>query len=97
VDYLLNPEGISITVVFGATDEKIYVSGRSNDIRINLGEILKRAFAEGSAGGHSTVAAAQIPLGVFRDIKDRQTLLRLVDEAVAKKFLSAVGVEEADE
>jgi nanoRNase/pAp phosphatase (c-di-AMP/oligoRNAs hydrolase) len=96
-DYLLNLEGISTTVVFGVTDEKIYVSGRSNDIRINLGEILKKTFTEGSAGGHSTAAAAQIPLGVFRDIKDRQTLLRLVDEAVAKKFLSAVGVEEADE
>lgn len=96
-DYLLNLEGIFTTIVFGVTDEKIYVSGRSTDIRMNLGEVLKKAFGDAFAGGHSTAAAAQIPLGVFSDIKDRQTLLRLVDEAVVKKFLSAVGVEELDE
>ncbi|MDK2911460.1 MAG: hypothetical protein PWR29_417, partial [Methanolobus sp.] len=28
--------------------------------------------------------------------KDRQTLLRLVNEAVVKRFLTAVGVEEDD-
>jgi nanoRNase/pAp phosphatase (c-di-AMP/oligoRNAs hydrolase) len=96
-DYLLNLEGIFTTIVFGVSDEVIYVSGRSNDIRVNLGAILKKAFGEGSAGGHSTAAGAQIPLGVFSDIKDRQTLLKLVDEAVVKKFLKAVGVEEVDE
>ncbi|MDK2892976.1 MAG: hypothetical protein PWQ49_1368 [Methanohalophilus sp.] len=96
-EYLLNLEGIFTTIVFGVSDEWIYISGRSNDIRINLGEVLKKAFGENSAGGHSTAAAAQIPLGVFSGIKDRQTLLRLVNEAVVKKFLNAVGVEELDE
>ncbi len=96
-DYLLHLEGVFTTVVFGVTEERIFISGRSNDIRINLGEVLKKAFGEGAAGGHNTAAAAQIPLGVFNDIKDRQTLLRLVDEAVVKKFLNAVGVEEVDE
>jgi nanoRNase/pAp phosphatase (c-di-AMP/oligoRNAs hydrolase) len=96
-DYLLNLEGIFTTIVFGVSDEVIYVSGRSNDIRVNLGSILKKAFGEGSAGGHSTSAGAQIALGVFSGIKDRQTLLKLVDEAVVKKFLKAVGVEEVDE
>lgn len=96
-DYLLNLEGVFTTIVFGVSEERIFISGRSNDIRINLGEVLKRAFGEGAAGGHNTAAAAQIPLGVFSDIKDRQTLLRLVDEAVVKKFLNAVGVEEVDE
>jgi nanoRNase/pAp phosphatase (c-di-AMP/oligoRNAs hydrolase) len=96
-DYLLNLEGIFTTIVFGVSDDVIYISGRSNDIRVNLGTILKKAFGEGSAGGHSTAAGAQIALGVFSDIKDRQTLLKLVDEAVVKKFLKAVGVEEVDE
>ncbi|MFW5987468.1 MAG: DHH family phosphoesterase [Methanohalophilus sp.] len=96
-DYLLNLEGIFTTIVFGVSDDVIYISGRSNDIRVNLGAILKKAFGEGSAGGHSTAAGAQIALGVFSDIKDRQTLLKLVDEAVVKKFLKAVGVEEVDE
>lgn len=95
-DYLLSLEGISTTVVFGVTEDRIYISGRSNDIRINLGEIMRQAFGE-DAGGHATSAGAQIPLGVFTATKDRQTLLRLVNEAVVKKFLNAVGVEEAGE
>ncbi len=96
-DYLLNLEGISTSIVFGVTEEKIYISGRSNDIRVNLGDIMKHAFGEDAGGGHATAAAAQIPLGVFSAAKDRQTLLRLVNEAVVKRFLAAVGVEEADE
>jgi nanoRNase/pAp phosphatase (c-di-AMP/oligoRNAs hydrolase) len=96
-DYLLNLEGISTSIVFGVSDELIYISGRSNDIRVNLGDIMKRAFGEETGGGHATAAAAQISLGVFSASKDRQTLLRLVNEAVVKKFLGAVGVEEATE
>jgi nanoRNase/pAp phosphatase (c-di-AMP/oligoRNAs hydrolase) len=96
-DYLLNLEGISTSIVFGVTEEKIFISGRSNDIRVNLGDIMKRAFGEDAGGGHATAAAAQIPLGVFSVSKDRQTLLRLVNEAVVKRFLAAVGVEETDE
>jgi nanoRNase/pAp phosphatase (c-di-AMP/oligoRNAs hydrolase) len=96
-DYLLNLEGISTSIVFGVSKDKIYLSGRSNDIKINLGDVMKRAFGEQSAGGHATAAAAQVPLGVFSAAKDRQTLLRLVNEAVVKKILSAVGVEEAED
>lgn len=95
-DYLLSLEGISTTIVFGVTEERIYISGRSNDIRISLGEIMRQAFGE-DAGGHANAAGAQIPLGVFSAAKDRQTLLRLVNEAVVKKFLNAVGVEESGE
>ena len=95
-DYLLNLEGISTSIVFGVSEDNIFISGRSNDIRVNLGEIMKRAFGE-DAGGHATAAAGQIPLGVFSASKDRQTLLRLVNEAVVKKFLGVVGVEESNE
>ena len=96
-DYLLNLEGVSTSIVFGVSEDRIFLSGRSNDIRVNLGEVLKRAFGDEAAGGHSNAAGAQIPLGVFSDIKDRQTLLRLVNEAVVKKFLNAIGVDETVE
>jgi nanoRNase/pAp phosphatase (c-di-AMP/oligoRNAs hydrolase) len=95
-DYLLNLEGISTTIVFGVSEDKIFISGRSNDIRINLGDVMKRAFGEEAGGGHANAAAARIELGVFSAAKDRQTLLRLVNEAVVKRFLTAVGVEEDD-
>ncbi|WP_406670585.1 DHH family phosphoesterase [Methanolobus sp. ZRKC4] len=96
-DYLLNLEGISTSLVFGVSEDKIFLSGRSNDIRVNLGDVMKRAFGEDAGGGHANAAAAQIELGLFSSAKDRQTLLRLVNEAVVKRFLGAVGVEEADE
>ena len=96
-DYLLNLEGISTSIVFGVSEDQIFISGRSNDIRVNLGDVMKRAFGAEAGGGHATAAAAQISLGVFSVSKDRQTLLRLVNEAVVKRFLGAVGVEETAE
>ncbi|NYT00529.1 MAG: NAD(P)-binding domain-containing protein [Methanocellales archaeon] len=94
-DYLLNLEGITTVVVFGLGGEHIYVSGRSKDIRLNIGSAMKEAFGDiGSAGGHSTAAAAQIPLGVFSGVKDKQTIMRLSEEAVMKRFLAAVGEKE---
>ncbi|AFV23614.1 TrkA-N [Methanolobus psychrophilus R15] len=57
-----------------------FISGRSNDIRINLEDVMKRAFGEEAGGGHVYAAAARIELGVFSAAKDRQTLLRPVNE-----------------
>lgn len=94
-DYLLNLEGISTTLVFGVSDDAIYISGRSNDIRVNLGDVMKKAFGESLAGGHANAAGAQISLGVFSAAKDRQTLLKLVNESVVKCFLNALGVDDS--
>ncbi|MDI6640306.1 MAG: DHH family phosphoesterase [Methanocellales archaeon] len=96
-DYLLNLEGISTVIVFGLGDAHIYISGRNKDIRLNIGNAMNEAFGDiGSAGGHSTAAAAQIPLGVFSDVKDKQTIMRLAEEAVMKRFLAAVGEKEKE-
>ncbi|HUL62587.1 MAG TPA: DHH family phosphoesterase [Methanocella sp.] len=97
-DHLLKLEGISTVLVFGMTEDKIHLSARSKDIRVNIGEIIQRAFGDiGSAGGHQRSAAAQIPLGIFMGIKDRATLLKLTDEAITRRFLAAVGVDEETE
>jgi nanoRNase/pAp phosphatase (c-di-AMP/oligoRNAs hydrolase) len=97
-DHLLKLEGISTVLVFGLTDEKIYVSARSKDIRINIGEIIQKSFGDiGSAGGHQKTAAAQIPLGVFSGIKDKDTLLKLTEEAITRRFLTTVGIEAPEE
>jgi nanoRNase/pAp phosphatase (c-di-AMP/oligoRNAs hydrolase) len=97
-DHLLKLEGINTVLVFGMTEDKIHLSARSKDIRVNIGEVIQRAFGDiGSAGGHQRSAAAQIPLGIFMGIKDRATLLKLADEAITRRFLAAVGVEEETE
>jgi len=97
-DYLLGLEGITTAIVFGLGEDKIYISGRSKDIRLNIGGIMDKAFGEiGSAGGHTTAGAAQIPLGMFSGVKDRQTLMRLAEESVMKRFFAVVGVEKEKE
>ncbi len=93
-DYLLKLEGISTVLVFGIAEDRIVISARSKDIRINIGDIVQKAFGDiGSAGGHQKTAAAQIPLGVFSGVKDRAILMKLTEEAVTRRFLAAVGLE----
>jgi nanoRNase/pAp phosphatase (c-di-AMP/oligoRNAs hydrolase) len=93
-DYLLTLEGITTTLIFGLGEDTIYISGRSRDDRVNIGNVMKDAFGEDKAGGHAMFAGAQIPLGVFSGTKDKQTLLKLAEEAVVKRFLSVVGIQK---
>jgi len=80
-------------LVCGIVEDAVYVSARTNDIRIHLGQVLKSAFEDiGSAGGHSTMAGATIPLKAFGKAADKKTLKGAVDRAIGRKFLEVVGV-----
>ena len=93
-DFLLKLEGISTVLVFGIMKDAVYISARNRDVRINIGEVLKKAFGDvGSAGGHAHAAGGKIPLGIFGDVTDKQTLAKLVTEAIKRRFLTAVGIE----
>ncbi|MFA1611324.1 DHH family phosphoesterase [Halobellus rubicundus] len=99
--HLLKLEGITTTAVFGIADDRIYLSARSKDIRMNIGKILEDAFAGiGETGGHSTQGDVEIPLGIFTGIEtsddNRDTLLQLTEEAVRRKLFEAMGVESAE-
>ncbi|NOZ83172.1 MAG: bifunctional oligoribonuclease/PAP phosphatase NrnA, partial [Euryarchaeota archaeon] len=97
-DHLLRLEGISTVLVYGIGGDVIHISGRNRDIRINLGEVMQKAFGNiGSAGGHATAAAAKIPLGLFGGVKDKASLLKLAEEAVTDRFFRAVGIESEEE
>ncbi len=93
-DYLLTLEGITTTIVFGLGEEQIYISGRSRDVRVNIGKVMRDAFGEDKAGGHAMLAGAQIPLGVFGGTKDKQTLLKLAEEVVVKRLFTVMGIQE---
>jgi len=96
-DYLLNLEGISTVVVIGLVEDMICVSGRSKDIRVNIGDAFVRAFGDlGSAGGHASMSAAQITLGIFKGLKDKDTIIQLVEDAVSKRFLSVMKEEMSE-
>jgi len=93
-DFLLRLEGISTVLIFGILKDKVFISARNKDVRINIGEVLKSAFGDvGSAGGHAHSGGAQIPLGIFGDVTDKDSLAKLVTEAIKRRFLSALGVE----
>jgi nanoRNase/pAp phosphatase (c-di-AMP/oligoRNAs hydrolase) len=93
-DFLLRLEGISTVLVFGVIKDNVYISSRNKDVRINIGEVLKKAFGDvGGAGGHAHAAGARIPLGIFGDITDKEALAKLITEAIKKRFLSAIGIE----
>jgi nanoRNase/pAp phosphatase (c-di-AMP/oligoRNAs hydrolase) len=94
-DYILRLEGISTVLIYGIAKDVVHISARNRDIRINLGEAMNAAFGDiGQAGGHSTAAAGKIPLGLFGGVKDKSSLLRLVEDAVRDRFLKAVGADE---
>ncbi|WP_297481380.1 DHHA1 domain-containing protein, partial [Thermococcus sp.] len=94
-DFLLRLEGITTVLVFGIVDDKIEISARTRDVRVNIGVIMKEAFGElGSGGGHARAGGARIPLGIFKLAKDKNSLLKLVEEAVTERFLEALKVKE---
>jgi len=97
--HLLNLEGVTTSAVFAIDDERITLSARSKDIRINVRNVLEDAFSEhGETVGHSTDATVTIPLGIFTGIEasedNRETLLRLTEQAVRRKLFAALGVDD---
>ena len=105
-EFLLALEGVSTVVVFGIVGDQIIVSARTNDVRLNLGDVLAKAFggsavlpskngiAHPSAGGHSASAGAQIPLGLLGETEEKEKLVVLAKSAVKKQFFEAIGFEE---
>jgi nanoRNase/pAp phosphatase (c-di-AMP/oligoRNAs hydrolase) len=92
-EMLLQLEGVYTVLVFGINDDKVQLSARSRDTKINLGLILQSAFGKLNSGGHATMAAGSINLGILGDANDRTSLLKVTSDAIRKKFFSAVGVE----
>lgn len=94
-DFLLRLEGITTVLVFGIVDDRIEISARTRDVRVNIGTVLREAFGDiGTGGGHPQSGGARIPLGIFKLAKDKNSLLRLAEEAITEKFLDALKVKE---
>jgi nanoRNase/pAp phosphatase (c-di-AMP/oligoRNAs hydrolase) len=95
-DFLMQLEGITTVMVFGIMEDVIFLSARSNDVRVNLGEGLEKAFGRQNAGGHAHMAGGQIKLGIFGNVEDQEALLRLAKDAIRKQFFKVVGIEEKE-
>ncbi len=94
-EYLLKLEGVSTTFVFAIVNENIIINARTKDVRMNVADVMKRAFGDlGSTGGHPTSAGATVPLGVFSGTQDEQMLISLVKDSVMRRLLQAMRVEK---
>jgi len=90
-DDLLNMEGITTVVIYGYTDEMIYVSGRTRGTTLDLGAVLREALDQiGSAGGHANMAGAQLPMGILRDVDDGENITTVVHDLVAERVFTAL-------
>jgi len=91
-DRLLRLEDVTTTLVYGISGGTIFVSARSREADLDLGETLRDAFGKiGSAGGHVDMAGAQITLGVLDAVDEREeSLQETVEEIIAHRFLDAV-------
>jgi nanoRNase/pAp phosphatase (c-di-AMP/oligoRNAs hydrolase) len=90
-DKLLDMDGVETIIVFGYDAETIYVSGRTRGSAVDLGETLREAFDQvGSAGGHATMAGAQVPMGVLDAVEDWETLSVVVHDTIAGRFFEAL-------
>ncbi|MBN1786118.1 MAG: NAD-binding protein [Candidatus Methanofastidiosa archaeon] len=92
-EFLLNLEGAKTVLVYGMLKDALYISARTKDVKLNLGQAMDKAFGSiGSAGGHMASAAAKIPLGIFGMVDDKEILKSLVGEAIKKMFFRTVGI-----
>jgi len=93
-DYLLRREGVTTTLVCGIVRDTVHLSARTKDAKVHIGQVLQGAFSSmGSAGGHATMAAGQIPLGAFGrlDTSSKRDLNK-ISRSVGHKFWEAMGV-----
>lgn len=100
-EHLLNLEGINTALVFGIVDDTIYLAGRSKDVRVDVAGVIEEHLDDSAEVlGHSGEADAHIPLGLFGAVDDEEeegeTLIELVDEAITRKILGSMGVEEEE-
>ena len=81
-DFFLKVDTVDSTAVSGVYQDKLVVIVRSAHIRKNAGKMTELAFGPyGSAGGHRSMARAEIPLSVLEEhlkTVDEQSLTRLV-------------------
>lgn len=83
-DFFMRVNPITWSVVSGMCDDTLVIVFRNDGIRKNAGLVAKKSFGQlGSAGGHASMARAEIPLSALKDrvdlTDDRAVLLWIMN------------------
>jgi nanoRNase/pAp phosphatase (c-di-AMP/oligoRNAs hydrolase) len=84
-DFFMKVYGIDWTFIAGLYKENLIIIFRNNGIRKDAGKLAQRCFGDiGSAGGHKSVARAEIPLDRVKDVVDYKTPSKLLSWIIHK-------------
>ena len=87
-DFFMRVKSYDWSIVSGISQGKLVIIFRNDGIRKNAGKVAKDGFgALGSAGGHKSMARAEIAVSDLKDIvdcQDEKKLLRWIHQAGQK-------------
>jgi nanoRNase/pAp phosphatase (c-di-AMP/oligoRNAs hydrolase) len=79
-DFFMRVETVTWSIVSGICDEQLVIILRNDGIRKNAGSLARSSFGEfGSAGGHKTMARAELALGAVGKAVDCSSGKRLTE------------------
>ena len=88
-DFFMRVNSVQWSIISGVYENKLIVIFRNDGIRKNAGSVAQKAFdAIGSAGGHKSMARAEIPTSKLKgqtDYKDEKKMLSWIINQVEKK------------
>jgi len=88
-DFFMRVNSVQWSIISGVYENKLIVIFRNDGIRKNAGTVAQKAFdVIGSAGGHKSMARAEIPTSELKeqiDYKDEKKMLKWIISQVEKK------------
>ena len=96
-DTLLDMEGVTAVLVIGLLEDTdtVVASARTRGTGVDIGEALRLAYDQiGSAGGHTDMAGAQIPLGILGSVEDESgSLEEVIGDVLLQRFFEVMEEE----
>ncbi len=96
--YMRDIEGVSTALVFAVDSAKIHIYAESENMELNMKNILRKAFEDwGEVSGGPFHASISIPLGVFgivaEDEKSKNLLLKSITDSISSRYFYALEAE----
>ncbi len=88
-DFFMRVTPVTWSIVSGLYDEKLILIFRNDGIRKNAGKLAKKSFCQlGSAGGHKSMARAELPVEALKDqvdyMEEKEVLHWIIDRIEQK-------------